>query len=152
GNRLLIRWNAGDNADACTLAEYNQLIRNPVYSKIAALGRIDYVVLCRNLPYEISDISQSVDGALAGRTVSKSASSYFGSAARFSAAKFKMYLVTRLDGRSWQDSRALVDRSLAAEAGGTIAIDVDPLRDGSSYQFYNDAMRNAGRLLGAAGV
>lgn len=151
-NRLLVKWHASDKADACTLAEYTQNISGPINARIVALGRVDYIVLCRNLPSKISNISQSVDSALAGCTLSKSANPYFSSKERFSAAHFKMYLVTRLDGRSWADSLALVDRSLAAQAVGAFALDVDPLRDGSSYQFYNDAMRDARGLLGSAGI
>jgi uncharacterized protein (TIGR03790 family) len=152
GNKFTVNWTADDNADGCTLAEFNTLIAGPINAKIATLPRIDYIVLCRNLPYKIIDISQSVDSALAGRTTTKTPNAYFNANARFSSAQFGIYLVARLDGRSWSDSRALVDRGQSSSSGAPIALDVDPMRDGTTYQVYNDEMRAAQNLLSAAGI
>jgi uncharacterized protein (TIGR03790 family) len=54
---------------------------------------------------------------------------YFNATAPFSHARFGGYLVTRIDGYTEADAKALVDRSLAAERGplaGTILCDVPP--------------------------
>ncbi len=54
---------------------------------------------------------------------------YFNATVPFSHARFGGYLVTRLDGYTEADAKALVDRSLAAERGpiaGSILLDVPP--------------------------
>src|SRR5436309_1451548 len=65
-NKLLVNWTASDSADSSTLSVFQQQIMTPIYSKIASLPHIDYIVLCRNLPLKLTDISRSADSVLAG--------------------------------------------------------------------------------------
>lgn len=98
---------------------------------------------------------------------------YWGAREPFSHEKFGGYLVTRLDGYTEADAKALVRRALQAEAHypkGTVLIDVQPIfglgdKDQapkqiegdaipaeSSWSEYNGDMRRAGDLLKQLGV
>jgi uncharacterized protein (TIGR03790 family) len=98
---------------------------------------------------------------------------YWNAAGPFSHAKFGGYLVTRLDGYTEADARALVTRALAAEHGlanGSVLLDVQPIfglgdkttqpapitdkiiaRE-SPWSEYNADMRHAGDLLTSRGL
>lgn len=149
-NRLLLNWNANDNADTVSLADYSAKIAAPIYAKIAMLPRIDYIVLCRNLPVRINETTGSVDSALAAKSTAKCSNPYFGQSARFSSAQFGIYLVTRLDGWSWADAMNLVNRGIAKTQGGTFALDIDPKQTGSNLS-YNTMMRMASTALQTTG-
>lgn len=141
-NELLLNWTADDNADKCSLAQYNSLIATPIYAKIKTLAQIDYIVLCRNLPVKINDTTGSVDSALAAKTTARTQNTYMGRGTAFSSKTYNMYLVTRLDGWSWADAFALVDHSLAAKRGGTFYYDSDPTKDSiSGYSWFNTEMK-----------
>lgn len=147
-NVLLLNWSADDNATTCNLATYNTSIATPISQKIASLGKIDYIVLCRNLPYIISDTQGSVDSALTcGRTV-RINNPYYLKTAPFSSATYRCYLVTRLDGWSWNDAYALVNRSMSARPGNNIILDQDPRKDSNSqYRACNLMMQGAANIL-----
>ena len=97
-----------------------------MYVAIAKLKRIDFIVLCRNLPTKISGMG-SVDSALAGHIEKGSRlNPYWNSAVPFASVKYGIYLVTRLDGWSWYDATSLVTRALAAKPGEPLFCDLDP--------------------------
>lgn len=151
-NRLLLYWEANENADRCSLTYFTKGMAEPIYARIAALGNIDYIVLCRNLPIRINETGGSVDSALAGRGTTKRFNPYFGKGTPFSAATYGMYLVTRLDGWSWADAMALVDRSLAAAPGGPFQMDCDPSKNSNySYYLFNYYMTRASSVLTTKG-
>ena len=98
---------------------------------------------------------------------------YWSATEPFSHAKFGGYLVTRLDGYTEADARALVSRALAAEHGllaGKILFDVQPIFGSgdakaapapiketvitheSAWDGYNGAMQNANALLQKRGI
>jgi uncharacterized protein (TIGR03790 family) len=141
-NKLLVKCAAADSSDTVSSTDYTNLIATPVYNKIKMLPRIDFIVLCRNLPTKISGAG-SVDSALAGHLEKGCRlNPYLNRTEAFTSAKYGIYLVTRLDGWSWDDARALVDRSLAAKPGGTMFLDVDPSKTGG-YVRYNYQMQAA---------
>jgi len=149
-NMFSVSWSADDNADTCTLAQYQNQIATPIFNKIRQLTGIDYIVLCRNLPLKIRETTGSVDSALAGNSTVMRNNPYFAQRVPFSAAATGMYLVTRLDGWSWQDARALVDRAVAARMAGPILLDQDPSKNGEySYYLFNYYMDRAFSALSA---
>lgn len=152
-NELLLTWTADDNADTISLADYNVKIAAPIYAKIRSLGRIDYIVLCRNLPSMISDTLGSVDSALAGKTTVKSYNPYYQQNAAFATSAFGIYLVTRLDGWSWADAKALVDRSLSARPAGLFYLHEDPTKQSDPvFSIYNLYMSYAGLYVQGLGL
>jgi uncharacterized protein (TIGR03790 family) len=141
-NKLLVKCAAADSTDTITSANYVSLIATPVYNKIKTLPQIDFIVLCRNLPTKISGAG-SVDSSLAGHIEKGSRlNPYLNRTEAFSSAKYGIYLVTRLDGWSWGDARALVDRSLAAKPASKMFLDIDPAKTGG-YVRFNYAMQAA---------
>jgi uncharacterized protein (TIGR03790 family) len=146
-NLLLLNWTAADNADTCSLSVYNSSILAPITNKIKTLKQIDYIVLCRNLPVRIADTQGSVDSALAGGTTIMSVNHYCSSTKPFTSKAFGMYLVTRLDGWSWDDATALVDHSMAAKPGGMFLLDEDPNFNYGEYIYGNWLMPEAAKLL-----
>jgi hypothetical protein len=57
----------------------------------------------------------------------------------FAFAKYGYFLVTRFTGYDWIDIKNLIDKpELAIGRHGTFILDVDPGRDGGSYQIGND--------------
>ena len=147
-NLLQLNTDANDNTDHCSLSYYNSNIATPIYAKIAQLPHIDYIVLCRNLPIIINDTNGSVDNALAAKTTTMSANPYYGSTLVFDSTKFKMYLVTRLDGWSWDDASKLIDNSVNAKLGAPFFIDQDPtIVKPDPNAFYNTDMAKAATLL-----
>jgi uncharacterized protein (TIGR03790 family) len=150
-NLVQVRWDSDDTRDSVTLGVYAATIAAPIYNKIRTLPRIDYIVLCRNLPSKIAG-GTSVDSALAGH-IEKGArlNPYWGRDARFSSAAYGIYLVTRLDGWSWADARALVDRSVAAAPGRSVFIDIDPTKSGG-YTRFNQAMLSTTTSVAPVGL
>jgi len=154
-NLLLLNENADDNYTTISLAEYHYSIYNVVTGKIASLPHIDYIVICRNLPYLIADNGCSVDSMLAQRNPGTSPYSYFygnpyfgQGFTRFNSSVYNMYIVTRLDGWSWADANALVDRSLQVRRA-PVFMDLDPtIAAPDPNSFYNADMQQACTLLG----
>ena len=130
--------------------EYCDLLEKPVkaYLKKTKLP-IDYIVTTRGTPIKPSPkFTMSIDSILAAMDLNVNVTSqqgapnpYFGKKEPFSHKKFGIYLVTRLDGYTLQDAKALVDRSLAAKpAKGTFLIDSTPARETGGYAAMNAAM------------
>jgi uncharacterized protein (TIGR03790 family) len=136
-NELLIEWTAADSADVVSKSVYLSDIAGPIYSKIKTLKQIDYIVLCRNLPTKVTGCG-SVDSNLAGHIeLGARMSPYYWRDTPFTSAKYGIYLVTRLDGWSWDDARSLVDRSISASGGGTLFLDVDTGKSGGYIRWNN---------------
>jgi len=133
---------------------YEEKLRKPIreFLQTANLeAEIDYIVLTRGIPIKTAS-NWGIDSALTvlRRDVSKQiANPYFSADEPFSSRKYGIYLVTRLDGLSLADARALVDRSLAAKPNkGPFLIDVDPAWDFTQgYKIVNDGMREAAKIL-----
>ncbi|MBC7527897.1 MAG: TIGR03790 family protein, partial [Chthonomonadaceae bacterium] len=147
-NLCLINWQAADNADTCTLSAFTQSIAEPIYAQIRNLPQIDYIVLCRNLPSKIQDATCSVDSALASHGIKKRSNPYYLGSPGFRSKNYGMQLVTRLDGWSWEDARALVDHAQQARRGNFFFLDRDPTKDQRmGYAGYNIGMQSAANLL-----
>lgn len=137
-------------------------VRKAIERTRGAGGRIDYVVMTRGTPYRLRDNNgYSVDAFLAAMNldvepitklepeeIQKTISPYFGKAERFNSEKFNMYLVTRLDGYTLEDAKALVDRSLAAMPHrGPFFFDAAGNRKDSSYGALQRSMIRADEWL-----
>jgi uncharacterized protein (TIGR03790 family) len=130
---------------------------------------IYYIVTTKGVPLRISaesgDDNASVDSELAllfrsYTLASRFTNPYYGASARFDRS-YNIYLVTRLTGYETDgdadgipdDVKALIDRGTAPawRPAGKFVLDVDPTRDGGSYQVGNDWMRDAATGLAAGG-
>ncbi|MCH8980376.1 MAG: TIGR03790 family protein, partial [Armatimonadetes bacterium] len=89
---------------------------------------IDFIVLTKGVPIRVRTGKYSVDALLAAmnltfkpiekldeKEIRRAVSPYFQKDEPFSSEKFGFYLVTRLDGYTLEDAKALVDNSLAAK-------------------------------------
>ncbi|MCW5943765.1 MAG: TIGR03790 family protein [Fimbriimonadaceae bacterium] len=143
-------------------AEYLDKIEEPVRAALAKVKGVDFVVLAKDVPLRLDNEGGfSVDGQLAGMdldvtpiekpepaTIMKSLNPYYGKRERFSSKAFKMVLVTRLDGWTAEDAKALVDRSLAAKPNqGLFFFDGASNRRDQSYGQLQRGMSSAATLL-----
>ena len=122
-------------------ATYQQAIEQPLLAFLAKHPNIDFIVLTKGIPIRIADAPgfglghrrPSLDSTLAaldygkvpgavrvqlrdgGFTGTAWANRFWNSAERFRHARFGGYLVTRLDGYTEADAKALTTRALAAE-------------------------------------
>jgi uncharacterized protein (TIGR03790 family) len=151
---------ADANAETITFAAYQKEIESPLRALLAAHPGIDFIVLTKGVPIRLADAPQgagsgrlALDSYLAALDYDKVpeavrvdmsdpgapgfhglawANRYWDSAGPFSHAKFGGYLVTRLDGYTEADAKALTTRSLEAEQalgsgrrpGGKVLLDV----------------------------
>ena len=136
---------------------FETTIRDPIRKFLTTNNlrdQIDYIVLTRRIPIHTSD-NWGVDSALACLFQGKPAqmhNPYYNAYGPFSHSEYNMYLVTRLDGLTLDDAKALVDRSLAAKPEkGLFLLDIDPNWDnaGPGYRVVNDGMRRAAETLKA---
>jgi uncharacterized protein (TIGR03790 family) len=132
-----------------TPAAYLQEIEDPVRTYLAAHTNIDFIVLTKGIPIRVKSSSAfpSVDSSLAALdytnlpgTVKMNingdgakgyafSNRYWNANQPFSHARFGGYLVTRLDGYTAADAKALVSSALLSEQGlanGKILLDVQP--------------------------
>lgn len=150
--------NADD--ETIPFTDYKKSIEHPIRDYLADHPEIDFIVTTKGVPIRITDAPTgesfggkpevSLDSYLAAldydqlsdavkiRINAPSGSAtglawinrYWNSKEPFSHAKFGGYLVTRLDGYTENDAKALVTRSLAAEQGlaqdGKVLLDVQP--------------------------
>lgn len=135
-------------ADQITRAEYDATIQTPIGGWIgrhSAHDRILYIVLTKGIPLRIAGTGgrtgtvSSVDSELAllyrrmtGQTVAPNGATenpYFlgdaplSKAQRFSHATHDIFLVTRLDGFTAEEAKALVDRGLEPVTTGRVLLD-----------------------------
>lgn len=115
-NLLLAEWSADERADACSLSDYNRL-SYAIRKAAEKIGGVDYIVLCRNLPVRIRETGGSFDSALAANSTKRTPNPYYYYGGPFDADRYGFRLVTRLDGWSWADAHALIDRAQAAQPG-----------------------------------
>lgn len=149
-----------------TFDVFDKQIREPLrqfVTKNELKDRIDYIVLCRGIPIrivyrdtpELDDWGvDSVLTCLFQKTDQQMNNPYFDAKAPFSHRDYDMYLVTRLDGITAADAKALVDRSISAKPEkGLFLFDIDPKWDraGEGYKMVNDGMREAARVLKSKG-
>jgi uncharacterized protein (TIGR03790 family) len=135
--------------ETMTPAAYTQAIENPVRAYLATYTNIEFVVLTKGIPIRVRSSSAfpSVDSSLAaldytnlpgavkisingdGAMGYAFSNRYWNATEPFSHSRFGGYLVTRLDGYTEADAKALVSRALAAERGlakGKVLLDVQP--------------------------
>ena len=132
--------------------KYKAEIESKVKAEImGSKTTIDYIVLTKGIPLRVGDIGgYSTDALLAGmdidvapikqmvgkmgidedlKNLDRCISPFFNKNEKFSHAKFKMYLVTRLTGYTAEDAMKLVDQSLAAKPEkGPFLLDSQPLK------------------------
>lgn len=126
---------------------------------------INFLVTTKGVPLGTSrspwENSSSVDSELAlvgGPYESQTgrfrwiANPYFDKFAPFTRARWGYYVVTRLTAFTVPESLGLVDKATEAIGRrGSYVFDVDPGKDGGSYQVGNDWMRDAVPILTARG-
>ena len=139
-------------------ADYLEGIEGPLRAFLASHPQIDFIVLTKGVPIRIEgapgigvgNVRPSLDSYLAALDYDKDprairvtfpAADFVGTAWQnrfwnsnlpFSHAEFGGYLVTRLDGFSEADARAMIDRALAAERRphkGRVLLDTNPAYD-----------------------
>lgn len=142
------------NDDWMDIKEFPGMIAKPIkdhLKKNRLADTIDYIVMTKGVPFRING-GRSVDDLLVGldKPLQVEASQvgtpnpYFRKDEHFSHKKFGIYLVTRLDGYTVSDAKALVDRSLAAKpVKGTFLIDSTPQRNEGGYGAMSLAMSQA---------
>jgi uncharacterized protein (TIGR03790 family) len=156
-------------------AAYLEEIETPVRAFLTSQPLIDFIVLTKGIPIRIkgapgigSNSRPSLDSylaaldydknPLAGRATFRDAdcvgtawlNRFWNSSLAFSHAKFGGYLVTRLDGFTEADARALIDRALAAEQKprkGRILFDTNPAYDHGGFAEFNADMKRAAAAL-----
>ena len=131
---------------------FDKAIAGPVAGWLAkrrTAAPIDALVLTKGVPLRIrgttggmTSDAASVDSELAAMRLDPGKGSaaragptrnpYFGSREPFSATRFKMYLVTRLDGYTFADVKALIDRSLNARDAGLVLLDAKSSGDSNA--------------------
>lgn len=142
--------------EVITYTDYTNKIEQPIKTFLSTNGltnQIQYIVLTKGVPLRLSaEVSggnsggQSVDSLLAkinlvnpkGIRLTDSAGAtlgtvyvnrYWRSTEPFSHAAYGGYLVTRLDGYTENDAKALVDRALSQESyPAHVMIDLDPAK------------------------
>ncbi len=144
--------------ETISFAAYEQTIEKPIRAFLTAHAIVDFVVLTKGVPIRITDAPgrglggrrPSLDSYLAAldydkmpgaKSIRLSDSGFTGTAwanrfwnapEPFTHAKYGGYLVTRLDGYTEADARALTTRALAAEqlgrppANGKVLLDTCP--------------------------
>lgn len=151
--------------------EYKSGIEAKVRAAIrASKTRIDYIVTTKGVPLRLRDNNgYSVDGHLLAmerdfepistieqpvrEAVERSMNPYFTSTDRFDSGKFRMYLVTRLDGYTVQDAKRLVDMSLTAKpAKGPFFFDKAANREGGGYGEMQQTLVRAHQILLGKGL
>lgn len=114
--------------------------------------RVDFLLIVKGVPIKTAQRGYSVDSLLMcmNLTISpRSRNPYFGRKEGFSSPRYGgLYLVTRLDGYTFSDAGALVERALKARrADGLFLLDISPSHRRSAYGEVNESMRRAAQLL-----
>jgi uncharacterized protein (TIGR03790 family) len=151
--------------------DYQSGIEAPVKANLAKnRNKIDFIVTTKGVPIRIdNDGGYSLDGYLATmdltiqpirndlpnasdseqtNEIRRAMNPYFNKREAFSHDRYKMYLVTRLDGYTAADAKALVDRSLAAKAEkGPFFFDMAGNRSDGDYGNMNQMLKMASDAL-----
>lgn len=160
GNVVLI---TAPEKEQITLEEFRGQVEPLIRNKLKALPKIDYIVLTKGVPLRIQNgAGFSVDSMIASieeplpdadliepaKVMPKTKNPYYGKSEAFSAAKFGFYAVTRLDGYTVADAKALVDRSLAAKkSDGPFFLDAMVVAKEGGYFEMNESLRSAAPVL-----
>ncbi len=141
-------------------ADYMPQIGKPVKDFLAKSGlSIDYIVLTKGVPiatlnqFSVDGLLMTMDGGLdIGKVKGPLMNPYYGKEEHHSHDKYGLYLVTRLDGYTKEDAKALVDHALAARPQKEVFLfDLEPRRINPGYKEFNDDMRKADEILKARG-
>lgn len=134
----------------------------------ASATPIDFIVLCKGMPlryFDPSGFGFSLDAIVSTMDIPEEKAKgpdgqmsrayrnpYFTKDEPFSKAKYGFYLVTRLDGYSYEDAKKLVDQSLAAKPDkGPFFFDSVPNVTSDGYGQMNSSMIDAGQILAKKG-
>jgi uncharacterized protein (TIGR03790 family) len=160
-NRLSI---AVDAVEEVNEATYRSEIEAKVKAYLNTTTGIQYIVLTKGVPLRIRESGNSVDAMLAGHAIdikpiakiemsefARVRNPYFGEDRPFVHDRYGLYLVTRLDGYTTSDAKALVDRAIAAKPDkGPFLLDSSPKMKGA-YEAMNRTMATADAQLTARG-
>lgn len=146
---------------------YRRAIEGPVLRTVDnARTRVDFILLTKGVPIRLDGPNgYSVDATLAAsrlparpitelneQQIRQAISPYFDKKEPFNSAKFRMWLVTRLDGYTLADAKKLVDNAIAAKpANGPFFFDTAGNRTDGGYGQMQSEMRAAFNQLRAAG-
>ncbi len=169
---------ANPGNETISYAAYEQAIEKPLRAFLAARAKIDFIVLTKGIPIRIAGAPgrgmdnrrPSLDSYLAALDYEKTAGAvsvslsdsgftgtawanrFWNSSTPFVRAKFDGYLVTRLDGYTEADAKALTTRALAAEQqAGKSAADGKILLDTCPAFGYADRKRQPRPVTSASG-
>ncbi|BCW99737.1 MAG: hypothetical protein KatS3mg024_2564 [Armatimonadota bacterium] len=141
------------DSERISRTDYHENIRKPLVEHIRRhrLEGVDFIVTTKGVPL-VDERGFSVDSMLTRAMTGEDTqmiNPYFGQAVPFSRRRFGMFLVTRLDGYTAADAKALVDRALKAPGKrGTILLDLDPFQDTrEGYRDVNRDIRDAALRL-----
>ncbi len=114
--------------------------------------RIDFLLVVKGVPIKTAQRGFSVDSLLMCMNLSvspRSRNPYFGKREAFSSERYGgLYLTARLDGYTFADANALLERALKARrATGLFLLDISPSHQRNAYGEVNESMRRAARLL-----
>lgn len=147
-------------------SEYNLVIAPKVRKTIRDCGnKIDFIVTTKGVPLRLREGGYSVDAFLATmdldfkpmdkpdeESLRRSFNPYFNKREAFDSAKFKFWLVTRLDGYTVDHVTAMIDRGLNAKAEkGPFYFETAGNRNSGGYADLNNALRQTDKLMKAAG-
>jgi uncharacterized protein (TIGR03790 family) len=142
--------------------DYPKTIEKPIMDYLKKTGlcnKVDYIVLTKGIPIKIT-MQWAVDSLLACADLKLdynilkqgAPNPYFGKKEHFSHKKYGIYLVTRLDGYTVKDAKALVDRSLAAKPQkGVFLLDMAANRYEGGYAATNFAISQAHDIIKSKG-
>lgn len=164
-NVVIVTTSIGDDMPA---EEYHSKLETPVREKIKSLKtKPDFIVLTKGVPIRTFEkVQLSVDAFLAvmdktitpiwdfknEKMVRDSMNTYFGKNEPFSSQKYGFYLVTRLDGYTAADAKALVTHSLESKPSkGPFLIDIDPDRVRDGYAVMHESLVRTVQMLKAKG-
>lgn len=158
----LVRIDCTDGEDISE-ADFHSKIEAPIRLNLHSNPNpIDFIVMTKGTPIRLSDDPHcSVDAwvaawdlpltpitQLTGNSLRKSLNPYFNSTEPFSSRKFGFFLVTRLDGYTVEDCKALVDHSLAAKPEtGPFLLDEADNRNAPGYYETQQGLARAARVL-----
>jgi len=145
----------------CTTSEtipegdYLTDIQSPVRTALRErklADKIDFLLVVKGVPIKTAQRSFSVDSLLMCMNLSvpvRSRNPYFGRKETFSSTRYGgLYLVSRLDGYTFSDAGALVERALKARReDGLFLLDISPSHRRSAYGEVNESMRRAAEML-----
>ncbi|MEJ5250576.1 MAG: TIGR03790 family protein [Armatimonadota bacterium] len=114
--------------------------------------KVHFLLVVKGVPIKTAQRGYSVDSLLMCMNLSvapRSRNPYFGKREPFSSARYGgLYLVSRLDGYTFGEAGALLERALKARrADGLFLLDISPSHQRSAYGEVNEAMRRAAEIL-----